>query len=123
MAPPPWMQAADRPAPTKLQLSSFIPRFQLFLSVEFLCNYHAIWAEKIRAQLCARLSAAASQGALATCQLGATARASLTAARRPRHAMPIVRGGFEGTRVHNAWTLVRCHAPPALRAFWYEVPH
>ena len=32
---------------TKLQLSSFIPTFHLFLSVEFLCNYHAIWAEKL----------------------------------------------------------------------------
>ena len=32
---------------TKLQLSSFISRIQLFLSVEFLCNYHAIWAQKI----------------------------------------------------------------------------
>ena len=32
---------------TKLQLSSFIPTFHLFLSVEFLCNYHAIGAEKL----------------------------------------------------------------------------
>ena len=32
---------------TKLQLSSFIPTFQLLPSVEFLCNYHAIWAEKL----------------------------------------------------------------------------
>ena len=36
---------------TKLQLSSFIPRFQLFLSVAFLCNYLAGYV-KGQIQIC-----------------------------------------------------------------------
>ena len=37
-------------SPQKLQKVAtfeFNSKFQLFLSVEFLCNYHAIWAEKL----------------------------------------------------------------------------
>ena len=45
--PPACRRRASIHKLTKLQLSSFIPRFELLLSVEFLCNYHAIWAQKL----------------------------------------------------------------------------